>query len=138
MVYRYQNADGQRFTVFLADTMAMQYTSDLRRGDLMQDVMLSAAEWISGEKLPAVCPHNPDLYLLCKRGGGKLAVGLFNCFADSILQPVITLDRNYSSIRFVGCDGRLEGDQVYLNSPLHAFEFAAFEVTLREAEEHPE
>jgi hypothetical protein len=57
-----------------------------------------------------------------------MAVGLFNCFADSVLEPTVKLDGEYQSIRFVGCSGRLEGDTVYLDAPLPAFEFAAFEV----------
>jgi len=57
-----------------------------------------------------------------------MAVGLFNCFADSVLDPVIRLDGAYSAVRFVGCNGTLCGDTVMLDTPIGAYAFAAFEV----------
>jgi hypothetical protein len=42
---------------------------------------------------------------------------------------VITLDKQYKSIRFVNCAGRLEGDKVYIEH-IPPYGFAAFEVTL--------
>ena len=94
----------------------------------MQTAMTEAVQWISGEPLPAACLGNPDLYLICKKNEDSLSVALFNCFPDSVLSPRIKLHKAYSSISFVGCDGRLDGNTVYLNAPLHAYQFAAFEV----------
>lgn len=129
LLYTYENADGGRFAVFVTDTMAKQYVSDLCRGFMMQKAMTDAVEWIARERLPARCDGNPDLYMLCKRGeSGELAVGLFNCCADSILEPEVRLDRDYREIRFVNCSGTLCGDTVRLDKPISAFEFAAFEV----------
>ena len=56
-----------------------------------------------------------------------MSVGLWNFFADSVLAPVVELDRKYSTAEFVNCTGRLEGDRVIL-SELPAFGFAFFEV----------
>ena len=40
--------------------------------------------------------ENPYLYILCMRGDdGSLAVGLWNFFADEVLDLVIELDREY-------------------------------------------
>jgi hypothetical protein len=108
--------------------MAKLYNNEICKGYLMQKALTEGVEWIAGERLPAVCPGNPSLYLLCKRADGKMAVGLFNCFADSVLDPTVKLDGAYRKVRFVGCTGRLEGDTVYLDAPIPAFEFAAFEV----------
>ena len=84
---------------------------------------------ISGKKLPAVSCGNPNLYILCKRGDdGSLAVGLWNFFADEILEPVIELDEKYKNIDFYNCEGRLEGDCVRLNAPLPPYGFAFFTV----------
>jgi hypothetical protein len=66
---------------------------------------------------------------MCKGGDGKTAVALFNVFADSVDDGVITLDKEYSSIRFINCSGRLEGDKVILDSSIPAYSFAAFEVS---------
>ena len=38
------------------------------------------------------------------------------------------LDKEYSNIRFINCDGRLEGDRVILDKPIYAYTLAAFEV----------
>ena len=128
LLYRYENNEGQRFAVVMTDTMARHYSSNIFRGFLMQTAMTEAAEWIAKEPLPASCMGNPDLYIICKKDESSMSVALFNCFADSILAPKIKLNRPYSSISFIGCDGRLDGDTVYLNAPLHAYQFAAFEV----------
>ena len=128
LLYKYENENGQRFAVVMTDTMARHYSSNIFRGFLMQTAMTEAAEWIAGEPLPASCMGNPDLYLLCKKDEASMAVGLFNCFADSILTPTVKLDKPYSSVTFVGCDGRLDGDTVYINAPIPAYQFAAFEV----------
>ena len=131
-VYCYENAAGQRFTVYLGDTLGIPNLSALGKGYYLQTLMTESVEWIAGERLPAVCAKNPELYLLCKKSedGRRMAVGLFNCFADSVLDPVIKLDGTYSRVRFVGCNGTLCGDTVTLDAPIGAFAFAAFEVEI--------
>ena len=128
LIYRYENENGQRFLVYMTDPMAKLYNHEICKGYLMQKALKEGVEWIAGKRLPAVCLGNPSLYLLCKRDECKMAVGLFNCFADSVLEPTVKLDGEYRKVRFVGCNGRLEGDTVYLDAPLSAFDFAAFEV----------
>lgn len=128
LLYRYENENGQRFLVCMTDPMAKLYNHEICKGYLMQEAVHKGLEWIAREKMPVACKGNPNLYLLCKRGGKKLAVGLFNCFADAVLEPTVKLDRAYRSIRFVGCEGRLEGDTVYLSNPIPAYEYVAFEV----------
>ena len=60
-----------------------------------------------------------------------MAVGLFNCYADSVIDPVGVLNGEYSKIRFVGdTHGHIVGDKVYLDSDIAAFEFAVFEVEI--------
>jgi len=129
-VYRYENAAGQRFTVYLGDTVGTHNLSALNKGYYLQTLMTESVEWIAGARLPASCAKNPDLYMLCKKtqDGRRMAVGLFNCFADSVLDPVIRLDGAYSAVRFVGCNGTLCGDTVMLDTPIGAYAFAAFEV----------
>ena len=43
-------------------------------------------------------------------------------------EPIIELDREYSYIRFINCDGRLDKDKVIINNPIYSNTFAAFEV----------
>ena len=67
---------------------------------------------------------------MCKRGEGSLSVALINSFYDSVLDPVVKLDKAYSSVRFLGCEGELCGNEVRLSAPIGAFSQAFFEVTL--------
>ena len=123
--YIYENADGQRFFVFAFDGYFMheflhrQYT---RAKQLAQNI-----KWLSGNSLSAYISGNPDLYVMNKSDGKALAVGLWNFFDDYISEPVIKLDKKYSKIKFINCNGKLDQDTVYL-SKIQPYEFAAFEV----------
>ena len=57
-----------------------------------------------------------------------MAVGLWNIFADSVIEPVVELDKEYSEIRFINCSGRLQGKKVCLTE-LAPFVFAGFTVS---------
>ena len=126
----YENEDGQRFLVYMFDSSAFPTYPNLLRGYFGQRILREQIEWISGEKIPAVCEKNPDLYVMCARSidNGALSVALLNCYPDSILNPTIKLDREYQNIRFVGCSGKLSGDTVQLDYPISAFDYCAFEV----------
>jgi len=67
------------------------------------------------------------LYLMTKKDASSMSVGLWNMFADPVLNPVIDLDQAYSKIYFVNCNGKLNGNRVVL-SEIPAFGYAAFEV----------
>lgn len=127
LCYRYENADGQRFLVYLFDAMSLHKDSGLLQGYLAQAAATEGVEWISQRPLPAKCQGHPQLYLLCKRDGKKLTVGLFNCHADSILAPVVTLDKRYQKLICLNTNGKRTGNTVTL-SELPAYSFAAFAV----------
>ena len=127
LCYRYENADGQRFLVYLFDAMSLHKDSGLLQGYLAQAAATAGVEWISQRPLPAKCQGHPQLYLLCKRDGKKLTVGLFNCHADSILAPVVTLDKCYQKLICLNTNGKRTGNTVTL-SELPAYSFAAFAV----------
>ena len=117
--YRYENAKGQRFLVLNIDTR--HETCDRRkRGDgLLRHYArgrqyAEQIEWLSGRRLPAFTYGHPDLYLQTKERDGALAVGLWNFFADPAMEPVVELAKEYSSARFVNCQGKLKGDKIFL------------------------
>ncbi|MBE6662410.1 MAG: hypothetical protein E7606_03920 [Ruminococcaceae bacterium] len=126
VAYRYRNADGQSFTVFTFDSDTIDRFSSLTRGFAIEKILFDGIAAVGG-RLPAHCPAAPDLYTLCSRGEHSLAIGFFNCYADDVLNPVIALDRAYTSARFVGCEGRLEGDRLIL-SDIPAYKSVAIEV----------
>ncbi len=126
--YTYRNPSGQKFAVCLLDTSYLPNDSAFFKGYCMQKFFIDAIKWLTDKKLPAVCPKNPDLYIIAKGKNSKTAVGLFNCYPDPVLKPEITLDKKYTKIKFFGTSGILKGNKVFLSEPLHPFSFCAFEV----------
>ena len=93
----------------------------------MRSAELRQTAELFGAKLPAYSYGNPNLYLLAKKHEDSMAVGLWNIFQDEIFEPVIELDGEYQEIEWINCDGRMEGNRVYL-SELHPYGIAGFEV----------
>lgn len=123
--YRYENADGNRFLVLNVNsrTDSSSMLKHYERGRQIAD----SIEWLSGNKLPAYVYGHPSLYMQCKQYEGSMAVGLWNFFADTAIDPVIELGAEYSDIKFINSGGRLEKDKVYL-SDINPFAFSGFEV----------
>lgn len=132
--YRYENADGQRFLVFMLEAACIYdykksiALSGLTKNYATQEVLINTVPWLSRQPLPAYCAKNPELYLMCEKNDGSLSVALFNCFADAVMNPVIMLDKEYSNIECMNCEAKIEGSKVILTNTLHAFSMAAFRV----------
>lgn len=126
--YTYENKSGARFLVYLFDAKKFPRNTGFYKCYLQQKVLKEGIEWISSKRLPAFIEKCPQLYVMCKGDEKSMAVALFNFFADSVDEPIIKLDKQYKNIRFINCNGELNGDTVSLNSPLYAYTFAAFEV----------
>lgn len=92
-----------------------------------QGAVIEGVEWIARRSLPAKCPGHPQLYILCKKSERSMTVGLFNCHADSIFAPTVTLDATYKSATYLNTNGTLNGNTVTL-SELPAYSLAAFRV----------
>ncbi len=114
LCYRYENQQGQRFLVYLFEAMSLHKDSGLLQGYLVQQATTRGVEWISRRPLPVKCMGHPQLYLLCKEREAEMTVGLFNCHADSIYAPTLTLDREYASVECLRGEGRLEGTTLTL------------------------
>ena len=126
--FRYENGDGTRFLVLGMDAENAYKTGRFQRSYYRQSQLIREAAWLGRAPLPAVCPKNPDLYMLCKRGEGSMAVGLWNIFPDAMLNPVVELDRAYSRVEFWNASGHLEGNRVCFDCDVPAYAFAGFEV----------
>ncbi|MBQ8893746.1 MAG: hypothetical protein IJ043_04980 [Clostridia bacterium] len=125
--YRYENAAGQRFLVL--NTNSRPKENNLLKHYARSRQYADQIPWLGGNKLPAYVYGCPALYILCKKDEKTLAVGLWNCFADPAMEPVVELGATYSGISFHQGKGRLEGDKVYLDD-IPPFGFAGFTVTL--------
>ncbi len=126
MAYCYENAAGQRFLVFtfLSDDLPA-YPAYFRSYEV-QAALRREIPWVADQALPAILNQEVEVYTLCEKGDGYTSVALFNCYADAVLHPVITLDKTYSKLECVGCEGHIEGNLIILDSQIPAFDFAAF------------
>ncbi len=130
--YRYENEKGQRFFV-LASNIAESTLDFTNRNYYLsyyrQNQLMDAVEWLCGKPLPAICKKHPFLYSQAAKGkDGAMTIALYNMHFDEIFTPTITLDKEYSSIRFLNCDGVLEGNTVTLSKDIQAYDYAIFEV----------
>ena len=123
--YRYENTDGRRFLVLnintrsSADNILKHYARSRQYAEQIQ--------WLSGRKLPAYVYGHPALYMQCKKDKDSLAVGLWNFFADTAIEPMVELAESYFEIEFLNCHGKLSGNKVYLTD-IPPFGFAGFTV----------
>lgn len=133
IAYRYENAKGERFLVFLFEGDSIYSAtrvglSGLNKNYVTQETLVETIPWVARQPLPAYCDKNPSLYLMCEQDEDAMSVALLNCFADPVLHPTITLGDTYSRIECLGCEAVLDGNKVTLTSKLHAFSSAAFRV----------
>lgn len=133
LAYVYENADGQRFIVFLFEgestcNRAKIGMSGLFKNVITQKMLVEQLPWAAKKPVPAYCEGNFGLYLTCRRDEKAMSVALFNCFEDYLLDGEIVLDDTYTDIEFFGCSGVLAGNKVRLTAPIGAFCSAAFRV----------
>ena len=95
-----------------------------------QSQLIRAIEWLSEHALPAVIRKHPYLYMQAARSidDSALSIALFNTCDDEVIMPTIELDRDYKTIRCVGCKAEIQGNKVYLLSDIEPYGMAAFEV----------
>ena len=117
--YLYQNGSGQKFLVFCCDG---KESERLLKNYGNEKAIAEHVEWLSGNRLPAVCYGNPNLYLQCKEDEDYLVVGIWNFFEDEAISPVIHLAREYKSAEFLCGSGTLCADRAILEDiPPYAF-----------------
>ena len=122
--YRYENAAGQRFLVYLFDMDGVARGLGLTRSYCRARQLADGLAWAGRKPLPAVCLGHPDSYMLCKRTAEGLAVGLWNLSADCMADPELRLDQAYAGAEYFGCEGRLEGNRLRLRGDIQPYAFA--------------
>lgn len=128
--YRYENAEGQKFLVYLFDSLELSRTTGLFFTYARKEQLISAFEWISGAQLPVV-PENraPFVYLLTKETDRGLAVGVFNCFADEVLSPSFRVSEIFTEVDFGSHTEKINNRTVTVDCDIPPFGYIAF--TLR-------
>ena len=71
---------------------------------------------------------HPYLYELLKENGEALAFGVWNLFEDKVKGLKIKLNCQFEDVRFVNCEGHIEGDCAVLDTTLYPYEFAGIEI----------
>ncbi len=130
--YRYENKNGQRFMVFPFDAYTpsaydnISYACNYYRQKQLSD----GVEWLCGKKLPAKLTKGaPMLYMQASENEDKSAMSvlLLNSFDDYEIDVEVQLAKEYKTVRFVNCNGKLCKDKVIIEK-IDAHGFAAFEV----------
>ena len=123
--YLYGNAEGQRFMVYTFAPTYVKTKSEWHNGIFRnyyrQKQLINGYEWLCGKPLPAVCEKHPHLYILCKREGEKLHIGLFNLSKDKIKNPEVTADKVYKELDCFNCKGSINGRKIRLDTVLQPF-----------------
>ena len=110
--FTYRNEKGQVFFVLAVNAFGSTpaYLENYERQRLVFEFFTE-----NGNPVPAVCRKNPNLYIVCKANADRMAVGLFNCFADEIDDLTVDLVGNWSSAEFHRCEGALSGKQIRID-----------------------
>ena len=121
--FTYENAAGQKFVVY---TFKAQTSYEQRpqhgtfRGWCRAKQLRRLLPWLSGRQLDAICIPNPDLYIMTKRDGDTMTVGLWNFCEDYIKQPKVMLGEEWSEVIGNWGNAVLEGKCVTLDRlPAH-------------------
>ena len=114
-LFEYTNGDGDRFLVYTFDSYM--------KGDTAYRSYIRTRQINAFARLPVYTEKHPDLYIIAKRDAGGMAVGLFNIFADEVIAPTLTLDKEYTTAECVNCHATLCGNTLTF-SDIPAFTFA--------------
>lgn len=104
--YRYENAQGQKFLVFLFDASAVKPNSGLSCSYYRQAQILNAADWM-GEKMPCIIRKQPGMYMIAKEDENNLAIAFSNFSLDPAYDVLIETDRTDASIELIGVEGKM-------------------------------
>lgn len=127
----YQNAAGQRFLVYAFEARySLPHAADrgLMRGPCRAAQLRSQLTWLAGRAPDALCDPAPDLYMLARRDGRSLSVGLWNFGVDAVFAPRVQLGADWGGLRQGVGVSRLAGRTVTLDT-LPPFGFACFTLT---------
>lgn len=130
--FLYENADGMRFMVLPFNVADVIPTVKAKAGWIntyaRRRQVLQYLDWL-GKPLPAYTVGNhPYLYQLLKENDKALAMGVWNFFDDKIKNLRIKINVPFKDVRFVNCEGHIEGDCAILDTTLYSYEFAGVEI----------
>lgn len=111
---RYENAQGQKFLVFLFDAGALKPNSGLSCSYYRQKQILDACEWMN-DPVKAKIRKHPSMYMIVKEDDQKRAVALANFSLDPAYDVKIETDTRDSMVEFIGVSGHKEENNVIID-----------------------
>ncbi len=124
--YLYQNAENERFLVLLTDAYFVPPARN--RNYLRAKQVKAALSWMTERELTVEVETRPDLYVLAKQKGARMAIGLWNLSADPVLVPTVYFSEAVNVEACVCCTASADGKTVTLGE-LAPYSVAAIEVT---------
>lgn len=127
--YFYENEKKEKFYVLPFSVKENFADTLICRTPLRQAQIFEAFQLIHGKPLDAVCRDVPYLYVMTKKDESSLAIGLWNFSADRAENICVELNQNYRQAVFLGCSGKLTGNQIRIDK-IFSNEFAAVSLTV--------
>lgn len=129
--YKFENDRKMRFLVYNFNAMDAVKSKGWIASYAKRREILKCIPWLSGQALEAYPDGNyPRLYTMIKKADYSVAVGLWNLFDDKIDNAKIKCDFPINNVRFINCNGHIEGDNIILDSTIYPYEFAGIEIKI--------
>ena len=125
--YRYENAQGQKFWVLLARGDTLLYGGSLTRSYLRQKQVVEFCRW-AGCPVAAYAPKKPDVYVICGRKEGEMALAACNFSLDDMYDLAFRLGDTWKSAWGDGCEAEAAGETLTVKH-LAPYGFAVIRLT---------
>ena len=124
--FTYENAQGNKFLVYTFDCQ-LSGEEIIRNYERPKQILKIMCEF--GINFPVRIDNCPDLYVQVKQSkNGDTAIGLWNCFEDSVIDRDIILSDSFKNCEIINFNGKFEGNKIHIDK-LCAFEFGFINLT---------
>ena len=124
--FTYENAQGYKFLVYTFDCQ-LSGEEIIRNYERPKQILKIMSEF--GINFPVRIDNCPDLYVQVKQSkNGDTAIGLWNCFEDSVIDRDIILSDSFKNCEIINFNGKFEGNKIHIDK-LCAFEFGFINLT---------
>lgn len=127
--YKFENDRKMRFLVYNFNAIDAARSNGWIASYAKRREILKSITWLSGQDFEVYPDGNyPRLYTMIKKDESSVAVGLWNLFDDKIDNLKVKYNIPISDVRFINCNGHIEGDNIFLDGTLYPYEFAGIEI----------